>query len=112
MPIPPLRKMLGIGGDRTEKLIPGMELSNWLPGGTSTTLELDPKQHSHSGLLRMASFGSMKMAPLMLLQLLGRGTLTMIQLLLYNSRPVLSFLKTSTLRGLEAIVNHLQEPLA
>nr|ATQ39398.1 ORF8b protein [Middle East respiratory syndrome-related coronavirus] len=112
MPILPLRKMLGIGGDRTERLTQEMELSNWLPDGTSTILEPDLKLHSLSVLSKKALSGSMKMAPLMLLQLLGRGTLTMTQLLLHNSLPVLSFLKTSILRGLEAIVSHLQEPLA
>ncbi|YP_009944307.1 Orf8b [Bat coronavirus] len=111
MPILPLRKMLGIGGDRTEKLIQEMEPSHWLPGGTSTTLEPDLRPTSLSELSRTESSGSMRMAPLMLLQLLGRGTLTMMLLLLRNSRPVLSFLKTSTLKGLEAIANHLQERL-
>nr|USL83019.1 ORF8b protein [Middle East respiratory syndrome-related coronavirus] len=112
MPIPHLHKMLGIGGDRIEKLIPGMVPSNWLPDGISITQELDLRPTSHSVQLKKELFGSMKKAPLTLLQLLGRGTLTMMQLLLHSSLPVLSFLKTSTLRVLEATVSRLQEHLA
>nr|AVV62534.1 ORF8 [Middle East respiratory syndrome-related coronavirus] len=112
MPIQPLRRMLGIGGDRTEKLIQEMEQKHWLPGGFSTTLEQDQKLTSLSELSKMESSGFMKKVPQTLLPLLGRGILTMTQLLLRSSLLVLSFLKTSTLKALEATVNHLQGHLA
>nr|AUM60022.1 ORF8b protein [Middle East respiratory syndrome-related coronavirus] len=111
MPIQLQPKMLDIGGARTEKLIQEMEPSSWLPGGIFTTLELDQKLTSLSELSKMESSGYMKTVPQTLLQLLGRGTLTMTQLLLRSSLPVLNFLKTSTLKVLEVIVSHLQERL-
>ncbi|AHY61345.1 ORF8b [BtVs-BetaCoV/SC2013] len=112
MPIQPLHKMLGIGGDRTERLIQEMEQSSWLPGGSSTTLEPGLKLTSLSELSRMESSGYMKKVLQTLPPVLGRVTLTTIRLLLHSSLQVLGFLKTSTLRALEATVSHLQEHLA
>nr|BBJ36016.1 ORF8b [Bat coronavirus] len=112
MPIQPLHKMLGIGGDRTERLIQEMEQSSWLPGGSSTTLEPGLKLTSLSELSRMESSGYTKKVLQTLPPLLGRVTLTTMRLLLHSSLQVLSFLKTSTLRALEATVSHLQEHLA
>nr|ASL68961.1 hypothetical protein [Hypsugo bat coronavirus HKU25] len=112
MPIQPLNRMLGIGGGRTENSIQEMVLNSWPLGGFSTTLEQDLKLTSLSELSKTESSGSMKTVPQTLLPLLGRGTLTMMQLLLRSSLLVLSFLKTSTLKALEATVNHLQGHLA
>nr|AVV62545.1 ORF8b [Middle East respiratory syndrome-related coronavirus] len=109
MPIQPLRKMLGIGVGKTEKLIQEMGLNPLLPDGFSTILEQGQRLTSLSELSKKELYGSTKMVQQTLLPLLGRGTLTMIQLLLRSSLLVLSFLKTSTLRVLEATVSHLQE---
>ncbi|YP_009944338.1 ORF8b [Pipistrellus bat coronavirus HKU5] len=112
MPIQPLHRMLGIGGDRTGKLTLEMEQNLWHPGGISTTLEQDLRQISLSDQSRMESSGSMKTVPQMLLRFLGHATLQTIQLSSRSLLLVLRYLKTSTSKALVAIVSHLREPPA
>nr|AWH65918.1 ORF8b [Pipistrellus bat coronavirus HKU5] len=112
MPIQPLHRMLGIGGDRTGKSTLEMEQNLWPPGGISTTLEQDLRQISLSDQSRMESSGSTKTVPRMLLQFLGHATLQTIQLSSRSLLLVLRYLKTSTSKALVAIANHLREPPA
>ncbi|UJZ92549.1 ORF8b [Pangolin coronavirus HKU4/P251T/pangolin/2018] len=109
MPIQHQPKILVTGGDKTGKLTPVMVLNNYHPDGSFTIQELDQRQICHSEPLKMASSGFMRKVPLMLLQSLGLATLQTMQLSFASLRQVLSFLKTSTLKGLGVIVSHLQE---
>nr|WCC63349.1 nucleocapsid phosphoprotein [Bat Coronavirus PaJX20] len=99
MPIQPLHKMLGIGGDRIGKLTLETEPNLWPPGGISTTLVQDLRQISLSDQSKMESSGSTKTVPRMLLQFLGHATLQTIQLSSRSLLLVLRYLKTSTLEG-------------